>query len=210
MSRLVLNGDDVLGLICSYTIQSASDYVNLARTCKALNDVLKKNIAPLCAGINFNLDRIAAEHRKAEMYTHITLHTVMALDSFRTKSIRFIYRHGSSWGGWWPCGRIPFETTTVIVQGFNNLFEAQMISGIIDRSAIKTLDIVDSHCFWEEAFTSFLSYPIRLEQLELVRVFGCFDESTCRAMLEACPSIKHVYHNGQDLNIGNMFPRVEK
>jgi hypothetical protein len=102
---------------------------------------------------------------------------------------------------WRRCGRIPSETTTVVVQGFNNHFDAQMIAFNLDRSNIKTLDIVDSACFMEEAFISFLAYPVCLRQLELVRVFGHFDKSICGAMLKVCPSIKHVHHNGQTLDL---------
>lgn len=106
MARLLLNGKDVLGLVCSFAVQSAIVYVNQACTCKTFNNVLKKNITALCAGITFNLDRIASEHRKAEMYKHITLRTPISPEPFSIKSIKFIAGYYAR--DWRSCERIPF------------------------------------------------------------------------------------------------------
>jgi hypothetical protein len=133
MSSLFVNGDDVLTHICSFAIQSATDFVNQALTCKAFNGVLQRNIA-LCAGINFNVDRIAAEHRKPAMYMHITLRTPISLETFATKSVTFMAEnHNQRW-----CYRVPCTTTTVVVKGFTTAFESIMIAMAINGTAIKT------------------------------------------------------------------------
>lgn len=119
MARLLLNYDEVLWLVCTFAIQSSSDLVHQARTCKALNNVLKTNITALCSGLNFNLDRIAAEYRQAKMYIHVTLNAPTRLEPFtNVKTIKFIDGHPDGDPRIpWSCG-LPLVTTTVIVQGF--------------------------------------------------------------------------------------------
>lgn len=130
------------------------------------------------------------------MYTHITLRTPILLETLTVKSVTFIdeQRYNRSWS--WSCRRLPSTTTAVVVKGFRTAFESQMISTALSGTAVQRLDIVDSPMFLREAFMKFVAFPMILPQLDTVRVVGHMDDFLCLQMLDACPSIKQVYHNG--------------